>query len=137
MQVADYLTSQTHLVDLRHLGQTTFTTESGGNDITRWQNVKDFVRQKVFRFRPEYEDISSQLIMEGSSDVVPIIVRRIPDEHKITLMDIPEPPRIKKLLWDIVMDSDALYAHFEIELAGVWDVQLMRVYLNKLSNVLK
>lgn len=134
MQIADCLTGQNYLVDLQYLGQKTFTTTSDGNYLTL-QNVKEFVKQKIFCCQPEDEDdiISSQQITEAFSDLIQGVSRTIPDNHKITLKDILESPRIKNLLWDVRMDSDALYAHFGIKLAGVWDLQLMRVYLNNFS----
>lgn len=134
MQIADYLTGQDYLVDLQYLGQKTFTTQSEGNHLT-FQNVKDFVKQKAFRCPPERKDdsVTFQQIVQGLSDVTTSIFLTNPDEHKVTLKDILESPRIEKLLWDVRMDSDALYAHFGIKLAGVWDVQLMRVYLQDFS----
>jgi hypothetical protein len=134
MQIADYLTGQNYLIDLQYLGQGTFTTTSSGNDLT-WQSFKCFVKQKLFRSHPEDEIdiITSQQVIERFENIFLNIVGTVPDEHKISLKDIFESPRVKKLLWDVRMDSDALYAQFGVKLAGVWDVQLMRVYLNNFS----
>jgi hypothetical protein len=128
------LSGQNYLVDLQYLGQKAFTTQSDGNDLTL-QNVKDFFKQKVFHCHVENEDdsISSQQIVQGISGMTTSIFRTNPGKHKITLKDILESPRIKKLLWDVRMESDALYAHCGIKLAGVWDLQLMRVYLNSFT----
>ncbi|KND87658.1 hypothetical protein TOPH_07699 [Tolypocladium ophioglossoides CBS 100239] len=42
-----------------------------------------------------------------------------------SLKDILESPRILKVFFDVRNDSDALYAHYGVELRGIRDVQLM------------
>ncbi|KAM0513337.1 hypothetical protein ACHAPE_007989 [Trichoderma viride] len=42
-----------------------------------------------------------------------------------TLKNILESPEIRKVFFDVRNDSDALYAHYGIELRGVLDIQLM------------
>ncbi|PYH75519.1 hypothetical protein BO82DRAFT_323902 [Aspergillus uvarum CBS 121591] len=44
-----------------------------------------------------------------------------------TLKDILESPSITKVFFDVRNDSDALYSHFGIKLAGVQDLQLMEL----------
>lgn len=44
-----------------------------------------------------------------------------------TLLDVLESPQIPKVFFDVRNDSDALFSHFNIELAGVIDLQLMEL----------
>ncbi|KAL4861315.1 hypothetical protein BDV12DRAFT_204141 [Aspergillus spectabilis] len=44
-----------------------------------------------------------------------------------TLRRILESPSIPKVIFDVRHDSDALYAHFQINLAGIHDLQLMEL----------
>ncbi|RDW90531.1 Polynucleotidyl transferase, ribonuclease H fold [Aspergillus mulundensis] len=44
-----------------------------------------------------------------------------------TLKSILESPSIPKVIFDVRNDSDALYAHFQINLAGIQDLQLMEL----------
>ncbi|KAH7034504.1 uncharacterized protein B0I36DRAFT_316440 [Microdochium trichocladiopsis] len=46
-------------------------------------------------------------------------------KNGVTMKDILEEPTIPKVFFDVRNDSDALYAHFNIALQGVEDVQLM------------
>ncbi|KAL2845522.1 ribonuclease H-like domain-containing protein [Aspergillus pseudoustus] len=48
-------------------------------------------------------------------------------ENGRTLKDILEDPNIKKVIFDVRHDSDALYAHFAVRLAGIEDLQLMEL----------
>lgn len=50
-----------------------------------------------------------------------------PGESGQTLKDILESETIPKVFFDVRNDSDALYSHFHIELAGVLDLQLMEL----------
>ncbi|KAJ5802044.1 uncharacterized protein N7503_004494 [Penicillium pulvis] len=64
-----------------------------------------------------------------------------------SLKDILESPKFLKVFFDVRNDSDALYAHYGIELHGVRDVQLMesaaqpttsdRKFLNELSRCIE
>jgi exonuclease 3'-5' domain-containing protein 1 len=42
-----------------------------------------------------------------------------------TLREILEDPAIPKRLWDVRNDADALWAHYQVRLAGVMDIQLL------------
>ncbi|KAI0113633.1 ribonuclease H-like domain-containing protein [Nemania sp. FL0031] len=42
-----------------------------------------------------------------------------------SLKDVLESPRILKVFFDVRNDADALYAHYDVKLQGVLDVQLM------------
>jgi exonuclease 3'-5' domain-containing protein 1 len=61
------------------------------------------------------------------------------------LKTILESDKIPKVFFDVRNDSDALYAHFGIKLAGVQDIQLMELatrdfskrYLNRLSKCIE
>jgi exonuclease 3'-5' domain-containing protein 1 len=44
-----------------------------------------------------------------------------------TLLDILESPDIPKVFFDVRNDSDALFSHFNVKLAGVIDLQLMEL----------
>ncbi|CAI7632888.1 unnamed protein product [Penicillium discolor] len=44
-----------------------------------------------------------------------------------TLMDILESPRIPKVFFDVRNDSDVLFHHFNVKLAGVIDLQLLEL----------
>ena len=44
-----------------------------------------------------------------------------------TLQEILEDPKIPKVFFDVRNDSDALYSHYKIRLAGVQDLQLMEL----------
>ncbi|KAL2869486.1 ribonuclease H-like domain-containing protein [Aspergillus lucknowensis] len=46
-------------------------------------------------------------------------------KHGKTLKNILESPQILKVFFDVRNDSDALYAHYGIQLQGIRDVQLM------------
>ena len=46
-------------------------------------------------------------------------------KQKKTLKDILQDEKIPKVFFDVRNDSDALFAHFEVQLQGVEDVQLM------------
>lgn len=48
-------------------------------------------------------------------------------QNGLTLKDILESPTIPKVFFDVRNDSDALYAHFQISLEGIEDVQLMEI----------
>lgn len=50
-----------------------------------------------------------------------------PSVNGTTLGDILESPLIPKVFFDVRNDSDALYSHFGIKLAGVQDLQLMEL----------
>lgn len=62
-----------------------------------------------------------------------------------TLKEILESPDIPKVFFDVRNDSDALYSHFNIHLAGIQDLQLMelatrpfgRRYVNGLAKCIK
>ncbi|KAI1322068.1 ribonuclease H-like protein [Xylariaceae sp. FL0255] len=62
-------------------------------------------------------------------------------KHKSTLKAILESPYIPKVIFDVRSDSDALYAHYGIRLAGIHDLQLMelatRFYRKKFVKGLK
>jgi exonuclease 3'-5' domain-containing protein 1 len=58
---------------------------------------------------------------ENKSDVGPT------KERTTTLKSILESGTIKKVIFDVRHDSDALYAHFGIKLAGIEDLQLMEL----------
>ncbi|CAJ2501844.1 Uu.00g046970.m01.CDS01 [Anthostomella pinea] len=45
--------------------------------------------------------------------------------NRKTLKDILEDPDISKCLWDVRNDADILYAHYNVRLGGVTDVQLL------------
>ena len=47
------------------------------------------------------------------------------DEHGRTLRFILESPSIAKVFFDVRNDSDALFSHFKISLAGIVDLQVM------------
>ncbi|KAJ5549032.1 hypothetical protein N7513_006266 [Penicillium frequentans] len=44
-----------------------------------------------------------------------------------TLLDILESPQVPKVFFDVRNDSDALFSHFNVQLAGVIDLQLMEL----------
>jgi exonuclease 3'-5' domain-containing protein 1 len=44
-----------------------------------------------------------------------------------TLQSILESPSIKKILWDVRADADALFALYNVRLAGVFDLQLLEI----------
>ena len=46
-------------------------------------------------------------------------------ENGKSLKSILEDPEIPKCVWDVRNDADALWAHFQVKLAGVVDVQLL------------
>jgi exonuclease 3'-5' domain-containing protein 1 len=48
-----------------------------------------------------------------------------PNANGKTLKTIFEDPLIPKYFWDVRNDSDALFSHYQIRLAGVTDVQLL------------
>ncbi|KAL8653265.1 MAG: hypothetical protein Q9226_003922 [Calogaya cf. arnoldii] len=48
-------------------------------------------------------------------------------DGKTTLKSLLESDAISKVFFDVRSDSDALYAHFGIELAGIHDIQLMEL----------
>ncbi|KAL8852576.1 MAG: hypothetical protein Q9221_002572 [Calogaya cf. arnoldii] len=48
-------------------------------------------------------------------------------DGKTTLKSLLESDAIAKVFFDVRRDSDALYAHFGIELAGIHDIQLMEL----------
>lgn len=50
-----------------------------------------------------------------------------PATNGMTLRDILESSSIQKVFFDVRRDSDALFAHFGVRLAGVQDLQLMEV----------
>ncbi|PTU20307.1 hypothetical protein P175DRAFT_0517274 [Aspergillus ochraceoroseus IBT 24754] len=50
-----------------------------------------------------------------------------------TLKDILESHSIKKVFFDVRNDSDALYSHFGINLAGIQDLQLMELATRRYS----
>ena len=47
------------------------------------------------------------------------------DKQKTTLKDVLQDEKISKVFFDVRNDSDALFAHFGVQLHGVEDVQLM------------
>ncbi|KAI9041893.1 uncharacterized protein KD926_006439 [Aspergillus affinis] len=59
-----------------------------------------------------------------------------PSSTDSTLKDIFESPSIPKVFFDVRSDSDALYSHFGINLAGVQDVQLMELATRRFSKEL-
>lgn len=46
-------------------------------------------------------------------------------ESGTTLKSVLEDPTITKCFWDVRNDADALWAHYEVNLAGVMDIQLL------------
>ena len=48
-----------------------------------------------------------------------------------TLKSILESPYVEKVIFDVRNDSDALFAHFQISLDNVWDLQLMELAARK------
>lgn len=54
-------------------------------------------------------------------------------ESGYTLKDILESNDIPKVFFDVRNDSDALYSHFQIQLAGVLDLQLMELATRSFS----
>lgn len=50
-----------------------------------------------------------------------------------TLLDVLESPRIPKVFFDVRNDSDALFSHLNVELAGVIDLQLMELAARNFS----
>lgn len=50
-----------------------------------------------------------------------------------TLKEILENPLLPKVFFDVRNDSDALYSHFKITLAGVQDLQLMELAMRSFS----
>jgi exonuclease 3'-5' domain-containing protein 1 len=50
-----------------------------------------------------------------------------PGESGLTLKDILESNVIPKVFFDVRNDSDALFSHFQIKLAGILDLQLMEL----------
>ncbi|KAF9871311.1 hypothetical protein CkaCkLH20_11232 [Colletotrichum karsti] len=54
-----------------------------------------------------------------------------PGSHNMTLKDILEAKAIPKVFFDVRNDSDALFHHFKINLAGVQDLQLMEFATRK------
>lgn len=59
-----------------------------------------------------------------------------PSETGLTLKNILESRSIPKVLFDVRSDSDALYSHFGIELAGIEDLQLMELATRTFSRKL-
>jgi exonuclease 3'-5' domain-containing protein 1 len=47
--------------------------------------------------------------------------------ESLTLRDIFESPTIPKAFFDLRNDSDALFSHFQVSLAGIHDIQLMEL----------
>lgn len=45
----------------------------------------------------------------------------------VTLEDILQAPNVPKVIFDVRNDSDALFKHFGVDLAGVRDLQLMEL----------
>ncbi|KAL8676593.1 MAG: hypothetical protein Q9186_006909 [Xanthomendoza sp. 1 TL-2023] len=68
-------------------------------------------------------------------------------DGQTTLKSILESPAIPKVFFDVRRDSDALFAHFGIQLAGIHDLQLMELatrnpttskkYLNSLAKCIE
>ncbi|KAI2481029.1 3'-5' exonuclease [Pyrenophora tritici-repentis] len=54
-----------------------------------------------------------------------------------TLIDILQDEKIPKVFFDVRNDSDALFAHFDVALQGVGDVQLMESATRKTTVSLK
>lgn len=50
-----------------------------------------------------------------------------------TLLDVLESPQIPKVFFDVRNDSDALFSYFNVELAGVIDLQLMELAARNFS----
>lgn len=48
-----------------------------------------------------------------------------PSTNNKTLKTILEDPQTPKYLWDVRNDADALWAHYQVDLAGVTDIQLL------------
>lgn len=70
----------------------------------------------------------------------------IPGQAGLTLKDILQSETIPKVFFDVRNDSDALFAHFGIKLAGIQDLQLMelgartnrpRKYVSGLANCIE
>jgi exonuclease 3'-5' domain-containing protein 1 len=60
-------------------------------------------------------------------------VFRTPGTKGKTLKDILQDKQILKIFFDVRNDSDALYAHFDVSLQGIEDVQLMESATRKTS----
>ncbi|KAJ5865190.1 uncharacterized protein N7529_007106 [Penicillium soppii] len=56
-----------------------------------------------------------------------------PGLNGTTLRAILESPSIPKVFFDVRNDSDALFSHYQIELKGVQDLQLMELATRKIS----
>ncbi|CAG8151951.1 unnamed protein product [Penicillium nalgiovense] len=56
-----------------------------------------------------------------------------PGPSGTTLRAILESPSIPKVFFDVRNDSDALFSHYQIELSGVQDLQLMELATRKFS----
>ncbi|KAL6827309.1 ribonuclease H-like domain-containing protein [Trichoderma sp. SZMC 28015] len=50
---------------------------------------------------------------------------KVVGERGKTLKNILEAPEISKVFFDVRRDSEALFAHYGVNLRGVWDLQLM------------
>lgn len=53
------------------------------------------------------------------------IVKASPDGH--SLLSIFESPNIPKVFFDVRNNSDTLFSHYNVKLAGVIDLQLMQL----------
>ena len=76
--------------------------------------------------------ISILSIYEASHDIVYLIdVHSLGDKAFTTgspsLQDILQDPNVAKVIFDVRNDSDAMFKHFGVKLAGVQDLQLMEL----------
>ncbi|KAJ6021233.1 hypothetical protein N7540_006737 [Penicillium herquei] len=88
-----------------------------GNDLGRWGTLSIITLLVVSEHRIYLIDVHKLGKAAFES----------PDDTKISLKSILENPEIKKGIFDVRMDSDALFSHFNVSIDGVEDIQLMEL----------
>jgi exonuclease 3'-5' domain-containing protein 1 len=91
---------RTYLIDVHTLGKRAFSPEETGEDDSDSQDAGHHLGQT----------------RQGHTEA-----------RTTTLKSILESPTTKKAIFDVRHDSDALFAHFDIKLAGIEDLQLMEL----------
>lgn len=86
-----------------------------GNSLSRWGTISlisiNILPQKTIR-------IIDVLVLGEATFTTP-------SKKSLTLKSILENPNIPKCFWDVRNDADALWAHYNVSLAGIVDIQLI------------
>ncbi|KAJ5709695.1 ribonuclease H-like domain-containing protein [Penicillium malachiteum] len=94
-----------------------------GNDLGRWGTLSIITLFIVSEHRIYLIDVQKL----GKAAI------ESPDDSDISLKSVLENPEIKKGIFDVRMDSDALFSHFNVSLDGVEDTQLMELGTRRAS----